>query len=121
MTPEAILAIIATELASSPLMDGYVALARIQISPIFFGTNYNLAVALKAAHEWVLNTKRSGQSGVLTYEMSNRMSRSFGGVGVIRNDWDLSNYGLQYKALVRSCGVGATSSAEGIIATLIGR
>jgi len=112
MTPEEILAIIATELANSVNMAGYVSMAKLVVSPTFFGSNYSLAVALQAAHQWAINTKRPGEAGARTYQMQGRLMQSNGGVGVIRDGYDLSNYGLQYRDLVRKCGMGIMTTSD---------
>lgn len=120
MTPEEILAVIASELALSPVMANYISYARLVVSQSFFGVNYNMAVALQAAHQWAINTKRPGEAGVRTYQMQGRLMQSNGGVGVIRDGYDLSNYGLQYRDLVRKCGMGIMSSSDYYLTLLAG-
>ena len=120
MTPEEILTVIASELALSPVMANYISYARLVVSQSFFGANYNMAVALQAAHQWAVNTKRPGEAGVRTYQMQGRLMQSNGGVGVIRDGYDLSNYGLQYRDLVRKCGMGIMTSSEYYIQVLNG-
>jgi len=111
MTPEEILSVIAVSLYASPAMPTYVALARQRLSATFFGANYTLAVALLSAHMYTLNSRREGESGVVTYQAEGRLFKSYGGVGVIRDDYDLTNYGIQLKDLTRNCGVGATTTS----------
>lgn len=115
MTPEEVLAVIAVEMLSDPSYRTYITLAQNQTSQTYFGVNYALAVALLAAHMWVLNKKRAGESGVTTYRAEGRVMQSFGGIGVIKEGLRLTNYGMQYEDLVKSSGVAATTSAYDIV------
>lgn len=122
MTPEEILAVIAPELyANISAMTVYIALATQKLNYNFFGdTHFTMAIALLSAHMWVLNTKRGGQSGVITYEGAGRMLRSFGGVGVIREEYDLTNYGMQLKGLIHTMGHSITTSSVDIFTAYLG-
>jgi hypothetical protein len=108
-------------MSSTPNYDIYVDLAKQMTSLGFFGTNWNMAVALRAAHMWTLNSTRGGQSGVITYLMEGRLSKSFGGVGVIREELQLTNYGMQLLGLMDSMpGSVGTVASEQIINTYLG-
>ena len=120
MTAEEILSVIAAGMDDLPSRPAYIALATQRTDRCFFGVNYTLAIALRAAHEWVLNTRRQGESGVTTYEASGRLAKSYGGVGVIRDSLQLTNYGMQLEALIKESGMGATISNEDIYNLYIG-
>lgn len=120
MVANEILSIICSGLYSDPNMEGYVTLARDDISQCFFGANYEKAVALMAAHSYTLNTIRQSESGVITYKAAGRMMQSYGGVGVIRDDLELTNYGMQLKGLIRKSSVGASVTSEFAVESMIG-
>jgi hypothetical protein len=70
---------------------------------------------------WTLNSTRGGQSGVITYLMEGRLSKSFGGVGVIREELQLTNYGMQLLGLMDSMpGSVGTVASEQIINAYLG-
>jgi hypothetical protein len=81
----------------------------------FFGDQWALAVALLASHYWYLAEKRTGQAGVETYKMEGRLAVSTGGVGVLRDSLDLSNYGMQYKTIRQSRMAGIAISDSSIM------
>lgn len=119
--PEEIILIIAPTMSSTAGYATYIELAKQMTSSGFFGTNWNMAVALRAAHMWTLNSIRGGQSGVITYLMEGRLSKSFGGVGVIREELQLTNYGMQLLGLMDSMpGSVGTVASEQIINTYMG-
>lgn len=101
-TPEQILAVICPRLFDTADYQVYIDLAVSQTAQEHFGLQYDLAVALRAAHMWTINTKRNGQSGVVTYRMEGRLAESYGGIGVIRNELELTNYGLQLLQLMNT-------------------
>jgi hypothetical protein len=65
----------------------------------FFGDQWTLATSLLAAHNYYLDSVRTGKAGVETYKMEGRLALSTGGVGVLRDPLDLTNYGMRYKAI----------------------
>jgi len=101
-TPEEWVAVIAPTMSLTSGYSLYIDEAKPTTSSGFFGANWAKAVALRAAHEWTLNSRRGGQSGVETYLMEGRLSKSFGGVGVIRDALQLTNYGMQLQDLMNS-------------------
>lgn len=104
MTPEEVLQVICPLLLTTSGYDIYIQMARNVTSSGWFGDNYAEAVALRAAHQWTLNSKQSGQAGVVTYLMEGRLAKSFGGTGVIRNELQLTNYGQQLLGLIKNAG-----------------
>jgi len=83
------------KLYDSHLRDKYIAIARQSIDAGFFGTNYEEAVALMASHKYSLNVERPGEAGVVTYKAEGRRMVSLGGIGVLRDELELTNYGRQ--------------------------
>jgi hypothetical protein len=101
-TPEEYIRVICSELYDTGSMNIYVEMASGVTSSTFFGEQWAMAVALLSAHYYILNSKRAGQAGVETYKMEGRLALSFGGLGVIRDQLELTSYGMQYKALRQS-------------------
>ena len=119
-TPEEILTVICPELLTTSGYQTYVTVASGLTSPCFFGDQWSYATALRAAHLWVLNTKRKGQSGVETYMMEGRLAKSYGGFGVIRDNLEFTSYGMQLKGLIGQMGQFATVTNTYIVDTYIG-
>jgi hypothetical protein len=115
MTAEDILQVIAVSMVSDPSYITYLAIASQQCSVKYFGVNYALAVALLAAHMWTLNKVNPGRAGIKTYQANGRLMESFGGLSVITDSISLTNYGLQYKNLVTTSGIAATTSAYDLV------
>ena len=87
----------------------------------FYGVNYEYAIALRAAHMWQLNVKRGDSAGPVTYRMEGRLAESYATPGVIKNELELTKYGMQLLTLMRSArGTVATTNVyvlgnEGVI------
>jgi hypothetical protein len=120
--PEEWIAVIAPTMSATSGYSLYIDEASAITSSGYFGNSWAKAVALRAAHEWALNSVRGGQmGGVITYQMEGRLSRSYGGVGVIRDGLQLSNYGMQLLDLMDSMpGSVGTVASEQIINTYLG-
>ena len=119
MTPLQILTVIYNKMSLDANVQSYIDLATMQTSQKFYGVNYNLAIALLAAHTYYLTIERSGKAGVISYQGAGRILESTGGLGVIRNDLELSNFGMQLKRLRQSSGIGALTTAENIYTALL--
>lgn len=120
MTAEEIIAIIYPDFAASASVSDYVTLASMQVSSEFFGEQTELALALFASHNYYLDVVRRGQTGVETYKMEGRLALSTGGVGVLREDLELSSFGLRYKALRQSRMAGVSVSDSLMLTTFTG-
>ncbi len=120
-TPEEWITVLAPAMSLTTGYSLYIDEAKLVTSSGYFGANWAKAVALRAAHEWTLNSRRGGQSGVETYLMEGRLSKSFGGVGVIRDSLQLTNYGMQLQELMNSMSgsVGGIASST-ILSTYLG-
>lgn len=110
-TPEEMLQVICPVFLTTSGYSVYLEMAESVTSSGWYGDTYPMAVALRAAHMWTLNTKRRGQSGVETYLMEGRLAKSFGGIGVVRNELELTNYGQQLLGLMKSQGPAMTTTA----------
>jgi len=99
--------------------NAYYGMACITAVSGYFGDSTELARALLVAHYYTLNTVNAGQAGVLTFKMEGRRSQAFGGVGVIRDSLELTNYGMQYKALRQSISIGISVTDDEIVSTYI--
>ena len=116
-TPEEILTVIAPTFMTTSGYQTYINVASGLTDPCFFGDQWSYACALRAAHLWDLNTNRRGKAGVETYLMEGRLARSYGGFGVIRDNLELSNYGLQLKGLIYQMGKNVSVTSTYIVNT----
>jgi len=119
MTAVEIIQAIYPALYNDPTRDTHVALARDETSSIFYGTNYEKAVALLASHNYFVTVANGGNAGVQTYKMSGRMAVSYGGIGVIREYLELSNFGRQLLALIDKTSPAASSCSDYAINNLM--
>lgn len=119
MTAVEIIQAIYPNLYNDPSRDVHIALARDEISSTFYGINYEKAVALLASHNYYVTVSNGGNAGVQTYKMSGRMAVSYGGIGVIRNYLELSNYGRQLLALIDKTSPAASTCSDVAINYLI--
>jgi len=119
MTAVEIIQAIYPNLYNDPSRDVHIALAREETSSTFYGTNYEKAVALLASHNYFVTVANGGNAGVQTYKMSGRMAVSYGGIGVIRNYLELSNYGRQLLALIDKTSPAASSCSDYAINNLM--
>ncbi len=106
MTVDDILLALTPGLYSSASKTTFVEIATGRTSSEFFGSDYALAIALRASHMWVLSTYRAGgQAGPVTSESENGQSRSYGSVQGLRNaDLAMTSYGLQLLELIKAHG-----------------
>jgi hypothetical protein len=113
MSPLEIITVLRPSLASDANVNNYITLATQSVSATFYGANYELAIALLACHTHYLAVTRDGSPGVVTYQGAGRLMQSTGGLGVIRDDLELSNYGMQLQRLkMQSPRRGCSTSAE---------
>jgi hypothetical protein len=110
-TVEEILGAIAPQFASSPALPVFKELAELRTSAEFFESKYNLAVALRIAHNMTLASPTSGrglgEAGPVTSKSEGDLSLSFGGSGSKTQDADAdlaqTHFGLQLISLRRGC------------------
>ncbi len=85
----------------------FVELATGRTSSEFYGSNYSLAIALRASHIWVLSVYRAGGSGgAVTSESENGQSRSYAVFPQTGKYPDLSQtqFGLQLIGVMMGSG-----------------
>ena len=113
MEPEDLLPVYCPQMTLTSGYSVYIDQAKRLTSSGFFNSYWALAVVYRAAHMWTLNSKRPGTSGVETFLMEGRLSKSYGGVGVIRDGLQLTNYGMQLLDLMESMpgSVGSVASS----------
>lgn len=108
LTTIQIITAIAPALATDASLNTWIELATGLTDRCFFGSNYNLAVALRAAHMWSLSTYRSqGESGVVTSKREGQLGISYGGITVDR-DLKQTQYGMQLYDLIHSSNPAIT-------------
>jgi hypothetical protein len=59
---------------------------------------------------WQLNTKRGDSSGPVTYRMEGRLAESYASPGVIRNELELTKYGMQLLSLIKMSKAGVVTT-----------
>lgn len=104
--------------ATDPYLTDTIESAKQLTSPCFFGRNYNLAVALRAAMELSLfgPIRPNGEPGVIQSKKEAGLSLTYGKTtAVLKDDPYLSQttYGLALQNLIRSSGpvMGVTGGA----------
>ena len=110
MTPEEYLSMICPTLLTVSGYNNYITMAQNMTSSGYFGTNYNYAVALRAAHIYTLSALRNGEAGMVTQKTEGRMSMSFGGMGSISSELMMTSYGMQLQNLINTASVAGTVS-----------
>jgi hypothetical protein len=95
-------------LFADPAMDVYVELATDRTSLDFFGANfYNYAIALRAMHDYTLDTtRRRGEAGFVTDRTEGRLSVRYlhNMSRNSRNDLMMTSYGQRLHSLIRARG-----------------
>jgi hypothetical protein len=114
-TPEEILQVICPSFLTTSGYSIYLDMAERITSSGYYGDLYSDAVALTAAHKWFLNSQRKGQTGVVTYAMEGRLAKSYGGIGVTKNELELTAYGQQLISLRNSICPAVTITSQDII------
>jgi hypothetical protein len=99
------------KLSLSPSYYVYVESATDLVDPGVFGKHTNRAIALRACHDFYLDTDRKGQDGgAITGKSDGRISLRFFNKAekASASGLELSIYGLRLRALTRSLGLGAS-------------
>lgn len=109
-SPLEIIEVICPDFVTTSGYNYYIELAEVNTSEGFFGEQYEAAVALRACHQWELNSKNRGQNGPVTYLMEGRLAKSFGGIGVIKRDLERTSYGRQLLDMIDTCNIAASTS-----------
>jgi hypothetical protein len=105
-------------LPNSGFSDIYIELATDETSATFFGEKYyNYAIALRAAHNYTIDTTRgNGAGGLITAKQEGRMQMSFlhNMNRQSRSDLLLTMYGMKLQSLIRSRGPIVSIANTGI-------
>lgn len=115
MSPLELITVLRPSLAADANVNTYIALATQSVSERFYGANYTLAIALLACHIHYLAITRDGSPGVVTYQGAGRLMQSTGGLGVIRDDLELSNYGMQLQRLKMQSPMKCSSTSAEVM------
>lgn len=120
MNPEEYLAVLCPTILTVSGYNVFIDMAEGVTSSGFFGSQYNLAVALRAAHLYVLNRKRGGEGGFITEKREGRMSVSYGGVDNVTSELQLTSYGVQLCDLIKNTQFAGTVSDTVVYNTYLG-
>ncbi len=106
-----ILQVIAPDLYTDANRDFYITEAECLTNACFFGTKYNRAVALRAAHMWKLDETRQagGDAGQVVSKKEGDLSISYSQSNTKNgDDLSLTYYGMQLQSLIKG-GPGAVT------------
>ena len=115
MDPITILTAIAPQFAPLTNLAVHQELAAAQTDLTYFGQNYNLAVALRMAHELTLQATatsgRGGAGGAITSEREGDLARSYAPPAGYNATSALgqTSYGLRLLGLIRTSNLGVTN------------
>lgn len=119
MTVNEILQAINPNLYNDANRDIYVELATNQTDRCYFGANYNLAIALRASHMYILANRPNGETGQINSKKEGDLSVSFstGKSSGASDDLSQTNYGMQLQTLIKQGPPALSITNENIINT----
>lgn len=119
MTVNQILQAINPDLYNDTNRDVYIELATNQTDRCYFGVNYNLAIALRASHMYVLANRPNGETGQISTKREGDLSVSFSTNKSSGASDDLSqtSYGMQLQTLIKQ-GLPAVSVTNDAIVNM---
>ena len=100
MSAETILDTIAARFASDPNKGTYLSLARARTGANY-GSSYDLAVALRAAHMMTLSARNEGEAGPVTQKREGALAVSFAEGDETNDDLAQTHFGRQLAGLRR--------------------
>lgn len=105
-TPSQILSVIAPQFDALPGRDVYLEMAEQRTSKTAFGEKYAQAVALRAAHDMLLDTTRKlGETGSISSKSEGQLSVGFAAVAFGGNgawaDLAQTHFGARLRGLIR--------------------
>lgn len=117
MTVNEILQAINPNLYNDANRDIYIELATNQTDRCYFGVNYNLAIALRASHMYVLDNRPNGETGQINSKKEGDLSVSFstGKSSGASDDLSQTNYGMQLQTLIRQGPPAVSITNENIL------
>lgn len=120
MTPEEFLEIICPAMLTVSGYSRYITQAGLYTSSGYFGTHYNEALALRAAHLYTLHVLRDGDAGRVTQKTEGRMSISYESGRGGSNPLESTSYGMTLLELIHTIRIGGTVSDTAIYDTYLG-
>lgn len=112
MTALEIITLLYPAFASTSNVSSYITLAAGLTSASYFGSNYNLAVALRACHMYYVATYMAGKAGTLTHESAGTLSRTYGGISGTSGDLGSSSFGIQLLDLINNGTIRGLTTSE---------
>lgn len=110
-TIEDLLTVMCPDLANSDSLDIYVEIAESLLSESVLGDNYNLAVALRAAHEYTVDvTQPLGSGGQVIQETEGKSTIMYASPSKRLSSIETTQYGRRLKNLYRTLGLVATTN-----------
>jgi hypothetical protein len=100
MSASTVLDAIAPQFASDAGKTTFLSLAAGRTSSCFFGVNYDLAVALRAAHMMTLRDRRSGSPGAASSKREGGLAISYSQAQGGDADLGQTHYGRQLEGLI---------------------
>lgn len=97
----------APSLATNANVELYIAAAREDLNPCYFGASIEKAVALLAAHTMTLSLdpmRAGGAGGAVTSKSEGQLSISFGAGSAGGSDWGQTSYGMELTRLMSMGG-----------------
>jgi len=110
LTASVIFDAIAAEYATDIRKDTFLTLAEQRTSLCFFGTNYTLAIALRAAH-MISYSDRGGNSGNISSQREGDLAISFGSINNNRN-LNTTSYGQDLLQLIKETQPGVSVGGD---------
>ena len=93
------------KLYDSEALDVFIEMAELQTSACFFGSKYNLAVSLRACHNYELHLRDYHSSGNATSLEEGDLSQGFS-TPKDSNNLGQTSWGMQLQDLINSSGLG---------------
>jgi hypothetical protein len=99
-----IISAICPKLSAASTLSIFIELATDLTSVKYFKANFNMAVALRAAHMFTLSQRNLGEGGSITNKAEGKLSMGFSAskteMTATDNDLDQTGYGRQLKSLI---------------------
>ncbi len=97
----------ASQYASLPGINGYIAEAAQQLSEAEYGDNYSLAVAYLALHEIVQDSAAGNGGGQVIEAKVGQVQRQYRAAKSDNDDWSSTKWGRALEALTKSSVMGS--------------
>ena len=105
-TIEELIGVYSPKLFNSDSLSVYIETSKLQTSECFFGNSYNLAVALRACHNFEINNRDENYNpaGNINSLKEGDLAKGFGSTNSSSNSGNLAQtgYGMQLQGLINS-------------------